>query len=80
VSDYLVSNMQDRSGALPGVGDINVFGAQYAMRIWLNPTRLASYADAERRDHRDPEPECRGRGRRDRRRAEQPQTRCSTRP
>ncbi len=42
VSDYLISNLQDTIGRLKGVGDINVFGAQYAMRIWLNPDRLAS--------------------------------------
>ncbi|WP_436438993.1 efflux RND transporter permease subunit, partial [Enterococcus faecium] len=30
VSDYLVSNLQDSIGRLKGVGDINVFGAQYA--------------------------------------------------
>jgi len=43
VSDYLVSNLQDPISRLNGVGDTNVFGAQYAMRIWLNPERLASY-------------------------------------
>src|SRR5215471_14553132 len=43
VSDYLVSNLQEAIGRLPGVGDINVFGAQYAMRIWLDPYKLASY-------------------------------------
>jgi multidrug efflux pump len=43
VSDYLVSNLQDQLGRTPGVGDTNVFGAQYAMRIWLNPTKLASF-------------------------------------
>ncbi|PZU10192.1 efflux RND transporter permease subunit [Sphingomonas sp.] len=42
VSDYLVSNLQDQLGRTPGVGDTNVFGAQYAMRIWLNPTKLAA--------------------------------------
>ncbi|SFR78831.1 multidrug efflux RND transporter permease subunit [Sphingomonas jatrophae] len=44
VSDYLTSNFQDPLGRIPGVGDTNVFGSQYAMRIWLNPDRLASYA------------------------------------
>ena len=44
VSDWLTSNMQDPLARLPGVGDINVFGASYAMRIWLNPDKLASYA------------------------------------
>ncbi|MFS0773619.1 efflux RND transporter permease subunit [Sphingomonas sp. 1P08PE] len=43
VSDYLVSNLQDPLGRVPGVGDTNVFGSQYAMRIWLNPTQLASF-------------------------------------
>ncbi|WP_157219065.1 efflux RND transporter permease subunit [Flavisphingomonas formosensis] len=43
VSDYLVSNLQDAIGRLPGVGDINVFGAQYAMRIWLDPYKLMSF-------------------------------------
>ncbi len=43
VADYVVSNMQDAIGRLAGVGDMNVFGAQYAMRIWLDPSKLASY-------------------------------------
>ncbi|WP_294234817.1 efflux RND transporter permease subunit [uncultured Sphingomonas sp.] len=43
VSDYLVSNLQDPLGRIQGVGDTNVFGSQYAMRIWLNPQQLASY-------------------------------------
>jgi len=43
VSDYLVSNFQDPLGRVPGVGDTNVFGSQYAMRIWLDPARLASF-------------------------------------
>ena len=42
VSDYLVSNFQEKLGRIKGVGDTQVFGAQYAMRIWLNPDRLAS--------------------------------------
>ena len=44
VSDYLVSNLQDPLSRLKGVGDINVFGAQYAMRIWLNPDKLTAYS------------------------------------
>jgi multidrug efflux pump len=43
VSDYLVSHLQDPVGRIPGVGDTNVFGAQYAMRIWLNPAQLAAH-------------------------------------
>jgi multidrug efflux pump len=43
VSDYLVSNLQDDLGRLQGVGDVNVFGAPYAMRVWLDPVRLTSF-------------------------------------
>ncbi|UUL84304.1 efflux RND transporter permease subunit [Sphingomonas qomolangmaensis] len=43
VSDFLVSNLQDRIGRVPGVGDVNVFGTQYAMRIWLNPFSLSGF-------------------------------------
>ena len=43
VSDYLVANLQDPLGRIAGVGDTTVFGAQYAMRIWLDPARLASF-------------------------------------
>lgn len=44
VSDWMASYMQDTLARIPGVGETNVFGAPYAMRIWLNPDRLASYA------------------------------------
>ena len=43
VSDWLVANLQDPLGRVAGVGDTNVFGAQYAMRIWLDPGKLASF-------------------------------------
>jgi multidrug efflux pump len=42
VSDFLVSNLQDRIGRIDGVGDVSVFGSQYAMRIWLDPFKLAA--------------------------------------
>jgi multidrug efflux pump len=42
VADFLVSNLQDTIGRIQGVGDINVFGSQYAMRIWLDPYKLAA--------------------------------------
>ncbi len=44
VSDYLTTNLQDTLARVEGVGDVNVFGSPYAMRIWLNADRLASYA------------------------------------
>ena len=43
VSDYLVSTLQDPIGRIPGVGDVSVFGSQYAMRIWLDPAKLAGF-------------------------------------
>lgn len=44
IADYMVSSFQDPISRLEGVGDVNVFGAQHAMRIWLNPQRLAAVA------------------------------------
>src|SRR5215207_5595176 len=44
VSDYLASNIQDPISRVPGVGEVNVFGSPHAMRIWLNPQRLAAFA------------------------------------
>jgi multidrug efflux pump len=44
VSDYLASNIQDPLSRVPGVGDVNVFGAPHAMRIWLNPEKLAAFS------------------------------------
>ncbi|MBD8545740.1 multidrug efflux RND transporter permease subunit [Sphingomonas sp. CFBP 8760] len=43
VSDYLTSTLQDPLGRTEGVGDTNVFGSQYAMRIWLDPNKLNSF-------------------------------------
>src|SRR6476659_4492576 len=43
VSDWLTTNMQDELSRVPGVGDVNVFGSSYAMRIWLDPQKLASF-------------------------------------
>ena len=44
VSDYLASNIQDPLSRINGVGDVNVFGAPHAMRIWLDPRKLAAVA------------------------------------
>ena len=43
ISDYISSNMQDSIARIEGVGDTRVFGSEYAMRIWLDPTKLAAY-------------------------------------
>ena len=44
VSDYLSSNIQDPLSRVQGVGDVNVFGSPHAMRIWLDPARLAAFS------------------------------------
>ncbi|HEX3666280.1 MAG TPA: efflux RND transporter permease subunit [Rhizomicrobium sp.] len=43
IADYLYSRLHDPLARVPGVGDVTVFGAPYAMRIWLNPYKLATY-------------------------------------
>ena len=43
ISDFLVSNLQDSISRIEGVGDVQVFGGQYAMRIWLDPYKLEKY-------------------------------------
>ena len=43
LSNYIVSNIQDPLSRTAGVGDFQVFGSQYAMRIWLDPAKLNSY-------------------------------------
>src|SRR5271156_2782283 len=43
LANYATINLKDELSRLPGVGNVNVFGAgQYAMRIWLNPDLLQS--------------------------------------
>ena len=44
LADYIVSNIQDPLSRTKGVGDFQVFGAQYSMRIWLDPTKLNNFA------------------------------------
>ncbi|MBV9063617.1 MAG: efflux RND transporter permease subunit, partial [Alphaproteobacteria bacterium] len=43
ISDYLRSTLQDPLARVPGVGQVRVFGAEYAMRIWLDPFKLRTY-------------------------------------
>ncbi|QYJ82496.1 efflux RND transporter permease subunit [Shewanella aegiceratis] len=43
ISDYVGSNILDPMSRVPGVGEIQLFGAQYAMRIWLDPLKLTQY-------------------------------------
>ncbi|MFO0584606.1 MAG: efflux RND transporter permease subunit [Anaeromyxobacter sp.] len=43
ISDYAYSTLQDQISRVSGVGEVNVFGAAYAMRLWLDPNLLAKY-------------------------------------
>jgi multidrug efflux pump len=42
IADFTASTLQDPLSRIEGVGEVNPFGSQYAMRIWLDPARLAS--------------------------------------
>ncbi|GAA4815511.1 multidrug efflux RND transporter permease subunit [Marinicella pacifica] len=44
LGDILVSNFQDPISRLKGVGNVQVFGSQYAMRIWLDPDKLVNFS------------------------------------
>ncbi len=44
IADYVIANVQDAISRTPGVGDFQVFGAQYAMRIWLDPNKLNTFS------------------------------------
>ncbi|RZB34554.1 MAG: hydrophobic/amphiphilic exporter-1 (mainly G- bacteria), HAE1 family [Desulfobacteraceae bacterium Eth-SRB1] len=41
--DYSQSNLEKILSRVPGVGEVENFGTQYAMRIWVNPDKLTSY-------------------------------------
>ncbi|MEJ2718497.1 MAG: efflux RND transporter permease subunit, partial [Deltaproteobacteria bacterium] len=41
--DYAQSNLEKVLARVPGVGEVEVFGSQYAMRVWLDPDKLTNY-------------------------------------
>ena len=43
LQDYAYSNLEKVLARIPGVGEVQEFGAQYAMRVWLNPDKLTDY-------------------------------------
>lgn len=43
LGDYAVSNLQDPLSRIDGVGEVMMFGSQYAMRIWVDPSLLLKY-------------------------------------
>ena len=44
IADFLTSKVQDPLSRVSGVGNTQVFGSPYAMRIWLDPFKLANYS------------------------------------
>ncbi|MRX06604.1 efflux RND transporter permease subunit [Pseudoduganella sp. FT25W] len=44
IANYVVSNVQGPLSRINGVGNMNVFGTQYAMRVWLDLAKLNSYS------------------------------------
>lgn len=44
IADYLNSSIVDQISRVQGVGNVNVFGSEYAMRIWLDPEKLRAYS------------------------------------
>ncbi|MFC3116812.1 efflux RND transporter permease subunit [Cellvibrio fontiphilus] len=44
IADYVAANVQDQLSRVNGVGQITLFGSQYAMRIWLDASKLATYS------------------------------------
>lgn len=43
LADYVASTVQDPISRTQGVGQVQLFGAQYAMRVWLDPNKLNNY-------------------------------------
>ncbi|WP_027133826.1 efflux RND transporter permease subunit [Geminicoccus roseus] len=43
LADYMASNIQDPISRVEGVGEVQLFGAQYALRVWLDPRELVNF-------------------------------------
>ena len=43
ISDFIAANIRDQISRVNGVGNVQFFGSQYAMRIWLNPEKMTQY-------------------------------------
>ena len=43
LSDYLAAYVQDPISRVNGVGDVTIFGSEYAMRIWCDPDKMRQY-------------------------------------
>ena len=43
LANYMKINIEPRLSRIAGVGEVNVFGYEYAMRIWLDPSKMKKY-------------------------------------
>jgi multidrug efflux pump len=43
LADLIATNLEDSIRRVPGVGDLNIFGSGYAMRVWLDPDKLSQF-------------------------------------
>ena len=43
LNNYMKINIEPRLSRIAGVGEVNVFGADYALRIWLDPAKMRTY-------------------------------------
>ena len=43
LNNYLKINIEPRLSRIAGVGEVNVMGADYSLRIWLDPGKMAKY-------------------------------------
>jgi len=43
LADYAVTNLESVLARVPGVGEVEIFGGGYSMRVWLNPDKLTDY-------------------------------------
>ncbi|MBR1706256.1 MAG: efflux RND transporter permease subunit [Bacteroidales bacterium] len=44
LTNYMKINIEPRLSRVPGVGEVNIWSAEYAMRIWLDPAKMAAYS------------------------------------
>ncbi|MFI3294664.1 MAG: efflux RND transporter permease subunit [Rikenellaceae bacterium] len=44
IANYMKINLVPRLARISGVGEVNVMGADYALRIWLDPAKMAQYS------------------------------------
>jgi len=44
LSDYLTTNFKEPISRIEGVGTVQVFGSEYAMRVWIDPNKMSKYS------------------------------------